>query len=64
MGPWKAFIFGFVTYYIFTGIFGMSFLGSFTLTLTCTFIIDAIIAFNKSDDKGKNDHDKNNGTQS
>lgn len=61
----KGFIFGVVSYWIFTGVFGMSFLGSFILSLICTAIIaDIGIASNKSDDKEKNDHDENNGTQS
>ena len=54
MSSGKAFIFGVVSYYIFTGVFGMSFLGSFILSLICTAIItDIVIASNKSDDKEK-----------
>lgn len=64
MSSGKAFIFGVVSYYIFTGVFGMSSLGSIILSLICTVIIDIVIASNKSDDKEKNDHDENNGTQS
>lgn len=62
MSSGKAFIFGCVSYYIFNGVFGMSFLGSIILSWICTAIIDIVIASNKSDDKEK--HDENNGTQS
>lgn len=44
MSSGKRFIFGFVSYYIFTGVFGMSFLGSIILSLICIAIIDRVIA--------------------
>lgn len=60
MGFGKAFIFGLVCYYIFTGVFGMSFWGSFTLTAICTLIIDTVILPSKNDNKeNDSDNDEN-----
>ena len=60
MNTWQCGLFGLVSYYIFTGVFGMSFWGSFTLTAICIIIIDTVILPSKNGNKEKDsDNDEN-----
>lgn len=65
MNAWQCGLFGFVSYYVFVGLFGMSYLGSVILSVVCIFVINAVLAINDDTDSDKkgSDNDENKNTQ-
>lgn len=60
MQMWQAFLFGVISYYVFTGLFGMSYWGSVVLSVICTITIDTVILSSKNGNKEKDsDNDEN-----